>query len=111
MMNYIWGAMLVAGVCFSVANGKTSEFTDSLMSGCTDAVHFIISLAGIDVYKRQVHYHYQRQEAYYGTYTADDTVSQYSLEQRRAVLQQSCYVFLERFDPSYEPVCDEWSQR
>ena len=47
MMNYIWGAMLVAGVCFSVANGKTSEFTDSLMSGCTDAVHFIISLAGI----------------------------------------------------------------
>ena len=47
MMNYIWGAMLVAGVCFSVANGKTSEFTDSLMSGCTDAVHFIISLAGM----------------------------------------------------------------
>lgn len=47
MMNYIWGFMLLAGICFSIAGNKASEFTDGLMNSCTEAVEFIISLAGI----------------------------------------------------------------
>lgn len=47
MMNYIWGFMLIIGITFSVINGKTAEFTDGLMKSCTEAVRFIISLAGI----------------------------------------------------------------
>ncbi len=47
MMNYIWGAMIVTGVIFAIINGKTSEFTDGLMNSCTEAVEFIIALAGI----------------------------------------------------------------
>ena len=47
MMNRIWGFMLLIGVVFSIINGKTAEFTDGLMSSCTQAVQFIISLAGI----------------------------------------------------------------
>ena len=47
MMNRIWGFMLLIGVVFSIINGKTAEFTDGLMSSCTQAVQFIISLAVI----------------------------------------------------------------
>lgn len=47
MMNYIWGTMLILGIVFAVFNGKASEFTDGLMSSCTEAVEFIIALAGI----------------------------------------------------------------
>ncbi|NLD20488.1 MAG: spore maturation protein [Clostridiales bacterium] len=47
MMNYIWGFMLLLGILFSFFNNKTAEFTDGLMTSCTEAVEFIISLAGI----------------------------------------------------------------
>lgn len=47
MMNYIWCFMLVAGIIFALMNGTASEFTDGLMSSCTEAVEFILSLAGI----------------------------------------------------------------
>lgn len=47
MMNYIWGFMLLLGIIFSIAGGKVSDFTDGLMSSCTEAVEFIISLAGV----------------------------------------------------------------
>lgn len=47
MMNYLWGFMILLGICFAVINNKISEFTDGLMSSCTEAVEFIISLAGI----------------------------------------------------------------
>ncbi len=47
MMNYIWGGMLLLGICFAAIGGKLSEFTNGLMSSCTEAVEFIISLAGI----------------------------------------------------------------
>ena len=47
MMNYIWGIMLLLGISFAIINDKVSEFTDGLMSSCTEAVEFIISLAGI----------------------------------------------------------------
>lgn len=47
MMNYIWGSMLLIGIVFSILNGRTAEFTDGLMSSCTEAVEFIIALSGI----------------------------------------------------------------
>lgn len=47
MMNYIWGFMLLLGISFAIINDKVSEFTDGLMNSCTEAVEFIISLAGI----------------------------------------------------------------
>ena len=47
MMNYIWGFMLLLVIFFAVLNGSASEFTDGLMSSCTEAVEFILTLAGI----------------------------------------------------------------
>lgn len=47
MMNYIWAAMLIIGIIFSFLNGSVDTFTDGLMSSCTEAVQFMISLAGI----------------------------------------------------------------
>jgi len=47
MMNYIWGFMLLLGIFFAVINDTVSEFTDGLMTSCTQAVEFIISLAGV----------------------------------------------------------------
>ena len=47
MMNYIWGVMLLLGICFASIGNKLSDFTNGLMSSCTEAVEFIISLAGI----------------------------------------------------------------
>ncbi len=46
-MNYIWSFMLLSGIVFSLINGKISAFTDGLMNSCTEAVEFILSLAGI----------------------------------------------------------------
>ena len=47
MMNYIWGGMLLLGISFAAIGNKLSDFTNGLMSSCTEAVEFIISLAGI----------------------------------------------------------------
>lgn len=47
MMNYIWAAMICLGIGFSCVSGTLESFTDGLMSSCTEAVEFIISLMGI----------------------------------------------------------------
>ncbi len=47
MMNYIWGGMMIFGIIFSLLTGKASAFTDGLMDSSTEAVSFILSLAGI----------------------------------------------------------------
>jgi len=47
MMNFIWSFMLITGIAFALFNGKASAFTDGLMNSCSEAVEFIISLAGI----------------------------------------------------------------
>ena len=68
----------------------TDDDRDYGFSGKTysleDRVHYNADTRHVTaVFKKcdqEVHYHYQRQEAYYGTYTADDTISQYSLETR-----------------------------
>lgn len=47
MMNYIWSGMILISIVFSLFNGTISQFTDNLMSSCTRAVEFTISLIGI----------------------------------------------------------------
>lgn len=47
MMNYIWAGMLVLGILFAVVNGRLREFSDGLMTSCTEGVYFVIGLAGI----------------------------------------------------------------
>lgn len=47
MMNYIWSGMLLIGIIFAVVGGSASEFTDGLMSSCSEAIEFILALAGI----------------------------------------------------------------
>lgn len=47
MMNYIWGFMLLLGISFALIRGRAGEFTDGLMSSCTEAIEFIIAIAGI----------------------------------------------------------------
>lgn len=47
ILNYIWPAMLLIGVVFAVVTGSLPAFSDGIMSSCTDAVYFVIGLAGI----------------------------------------------------------------
>lgn len=47
MMNYIWAAMICLGIGFACVNGTLESFTDGLMSSCSEAVEFVISLMGI----------------------------------------------------------------
>ena len=47
MMNYIWTGMIIIGIIFSCIYGTLGEFSDGLMSSCTEAVQFVIGLAGI----------------------------------------------------------------
>lgn len=46
-MNYIWALMLLAGIGFSAANGEFSTFTEGLMDSSTNAIYFVLGLAGI----------------------------------------------------------------
>lgn len=46
-MNYIWALMLVLGIGFSTAKGELDGFTEGLMRSSTDALYFVIGLAGI----------------------------------------------------------------
>ena len=46
-MNYIWSAMIITGIIFACINGQIPVFCDGLMQSCTDAVQFIISIAGV----------------------------------------------------------------
>lgn len=47
MMNYIWSGMILFSLIFSIFNGTLGEFTNHLMSSCTQAVEFVIGLIGI----------------------------------------------------------------
>lgn len=47
VLNYIWPAMLLIGVVFAVVMGRLAEFSDGIMSSCTEGVYFVIGLAGI----------------------------------------------------------------
>ncbi|MFV0516500.1 MAG: nucleoside recognition domain-containing protein [Aminipila sp.] len=46
-MNYIWAGMICLGIFFSIINNSLPQFTDGLLTSCTRAVEFVISLAGI----------------------------------------------------------------
>ncbi len=47
MMNYIWVGMLLLGILFAGITGNFSAFSDGLMESCTNAIEFVIGLAGI----------------------------------------------------------------
>ncbi|MDO4553396.1 MAG: nucleoside recognition domain-containing protein [Bacillota bacterium] len=46
-MNYIWAAMLLGGMAFAAVSGRLAAFSDGLMTSCTEAIYFVIGLAGI----------------------------------------------------------------
>lgn len=46
-MNYIWAGMIFIGITFAFINNTLSEFTDGLMTSCTEAVQFVIELSGV----------------------------------------------------------------
>lgn len=47
MMNYIWAAMLLAGMGFAAATGRLGDFTEGMLTSCTEGIYFVIGLAGI----------------------------------------------------------------
>jgi len=47
LMNWIWGGMLLLGIVFAGVRGNLDAFSEGLLSSCTEAVYFILSLAGI----------------------------------------------------------------
>ncbi len=46
-MNYIWAVMLIAGIIFAASKGELASFSDGLMKSCTEAIYFVLGLAGI----------------------------------------------------------------
>lgn len=46
MMNYIWAGMLIVSILCGFATGRTSEVTEAMFSGASDAVTLVISLLG-----------------------------------------------------------------
>lgn len=47
MMNYIWAIMLVLGIAFAAAKGELAAFSDGILVSSTEALYFVIGLAGI----------------------------------------------------------------
>lgn len=47
MMNYIWACILLASLTYSAFTGRLGAFGQAMMNSSTEAVTFIISLAGV----------------------------------------------------------------
>lgn len=47
MMNYIWSAIFLVAFLYSCFTGRLSLFADALTNSSTEAVQFVIGLAGI----------------------------------------------------------------
>lgn len=47
MMNYIWGFLMVISVISAVATGRIRELSDSVLTGASESVKFIISILGM----------------------------------------------------------------
>ena len=47
MMNYIWAFILLASFTYSAFSGRLGAFGQAMMNSSTEAVTFIISLAGV----------------------------------------------------------------
>ena len=47
MMNYIWACILLASLTYSAFSGRLGAFGQAMMNSSTEAVTFIISLAGV----------------------------------------------------------------
>jgi len=50
MLNYIWIALLGAGILFGIANGRADAIGEAIISSCGDAVEFCIGIAGITAF-------------------------------------------------------------
>lgn len=47
MLNYVWGAMIVIGVIFSVFTGRVDQVTQSIISSSKEAVELVFTMLGI----------------------------------------------------------------
>lgn len=47
MLNYIWAAMIFAGIIYGAINGTMKEITEAALSSAGEAVSLCISMAGI----------------------------------------------------------------
>ena len=47
MMNYIWACILLVSLAYSALTGRLGAFAQAMMNSSSDAVTFIISLAGV----------------------------------------------------------------
>ena len=47
MMNYIWGFLMVISVISAVVTGRIRELSDSVLTGASESVKFIISILGM----------------------------------------------------------------
>lgn len=47
MLNYVWGAMIVIGIIFSVFTGRVDQVTQSIISSSKEAVELVFTMLGI----------------------------------------------------------------
>lgn len=47
MLNYIWAAMIIAGILFGAINGNMKEVTEAALDSAGEAVSLCIAMAGI----------------------------------------------------------------
>lgn len=47
MLNYLWGAMIIAGVLWGIIQGKPAQVTDGILTGAKDAVSLCITMTGV----------------------------------------------------------------
>jgi len=46
MMNMIWSALCVIGICWGILNGRSQALTEAAMSAARDAIQLAVTLAG-----------------------------------------------------------------
>lgn len=47
MLNYVWGAMIIIGIIFSVFTGRVDQVTQSIISSSKEAVELVFTMLGI----------------------------------------------------------------
>ena len=47
MINYIWSAFLVISITCGIITNKTRQLSNSIMTGASDAISLVISIAGM----------------------------------------------------------------
>lgn len=47
MLNYIWGSIILVSIACAVFTGNIEPLSSSIMSGASDAINLIITMAGM----------------------------------------------------------------